>query len=49
MKGNKVKYKYTVDTFCWIPKKDHSGNDKCYTDEYSIKRYLVYVFALSNP
>ena len=33
----KAKYKYAVDAFYWIPRKDHSGNDKCYTDAYNVK------------
>lgn len=37
MKRNKIKYKYTVDAFYWIPRKDHIGNDKCCTDEYDVK------------
>lgn len=39
MKTKKIKpkYKYTLDAFVWIRRKDNSGNDKCCTEDVDVK------------
>lgn len=33
----KRKVTYSIDAFKWFPRKDGSGNDKCYTDDVHVK------------
>lgn len=33
----KKKWLYSIDAFDWIPRKDNSGNDKCYTNDAQAK------------
>lgn len=34
-------HKYTIDAFKWLPRKDGSGSDECYTDEVNVGSILA--------